>query len=82
MKARSHWKALLLATVTMAVLPAWNASALEGENWWIGGRVKQAYAWAYDLPDQGTSAGPSNFLIEVSGSARADDSRCTAPTDG
>ena len=73
MKARSHWKALLLATVTMAVLPAWNASALEGENWWIGGRVKQAYAWAYDLPDQGTSAGPSNFLIEVSGSATPTD---------
>jgi len=73
MKSRSHWKSLLLAAAGVAVLSAENVAALEGENWWIGGRVKQAYAWAYDLPDQGTSSGPSNFLIEVSASATPTD---------
>jgi hypothetical protein len=69
MKARLFWKNQLLAIIGLAALSAENVAALEGDNWWIGGRVKQAYSWAYDLENQGTSAGPSNFLTEISASA-------------
>lgn len=44
-----------------------NAYALEGDNWWIGGRVKQGISTAYDLPGQSAKSGPANFLAEVTG---------------
>ena len=67
MKTQVHWKKQLLAAVVVAVLSAPNiaAAALEGENWAVSGRLKQGFALAYDLADDGTSLGPSNFLAEA-----------------
>ncbi|MEE9426164.1 MAG: hypothetical protein V3V18_14480, partial [Methylococcales bacterium] len=49
-------------------LTSLNASALfEGEEWWVGGRVKQGASLMYDLEGQGAKAGPQNFLIELKG---------------
>ncbi|MDE0988511.1 MAG: hypothetical protein OSA83_04705 [Pseudomonadales bacterium] len=69
MKSRLSWKKLMLVASSMAMLTTQNVSALEGDNWWVGGRLKQSYSWAYDLPNEGTRAGPSNFLAEISASA-------------
>ena len=73
MKTQFIWKIKLLIALGLGVVSAQNAVALEGDNWYLGGRLKQAYSWAYDLPDQGTKAGPSNSLAEVSISVRPTD---------
>jgi hypothetical protein len=73
MKTQFIWKTKLLIALGLGVVSAQNAVALEGDNWYLGGRLKQAYSWAYDLPDQGTKAGPSNSLAEVSISVRPTD---------
>ena len=54
MKTQFIWKIKLLIALGLGVVSAQNAVALEGDNWYLGGRLKQAYSWAYDLPDQGT----------------------------
>ena len=62
MKTKYVWKTPLLIAIGLAVVSAQSAVALEGDNWYLGGRIKQAYSWAYDLPNQSTSDGPSNSL--------------------
>ena len=69
MESRLSWKKIMLLASSMAMLTTQNVSALEGDNWWVGGRLKQSSSWAYDLPNEGTRAGPANFLAEISASA-------------
>lgn len=73
MKTKYVWKTPLLIAIGLAVVSAQSAVALEGDNWYLGGRIKQAYSWAYDLPNQSTSDGPSNSLAEISISATPSD---------
>lgn len=51
----------------VAALPIAPTFALEGDNWWLGGRIKQGVSLAYDLDGQGSKTGPSNFLLELNG---------------
>ena len=73
MKTKYVWKTPLLIAIGLAVVSAQSAVALEGDNWYLGGRIKQAYSWAYDLPNQSTSDGPSNSLAEINISATPSD---------
>ena len=73
MKTKYVWKTPFLIAIGLAVVSAQSAVALEGDNWYLGGRIKQAYSWAYDLPNQSTSDGPSNSLAEISISATPSD---------
>ncbi|NOZ65412.1 MAG: hypothetical protein GXP00_02765 [Alphaproteobacteria bacterium] len=63
-------KAGLLGVTAMGICATSAMAAIEGENWWIGGRIKQGFSLAYDLENNGASKGPSNFLLEVRGNWR------------
>ncbi|MFC7049970.1 DUF1302 family protein [Emcibacter nanhaiensis] len=56
-----------LLGLAAGVFSASPVMALEGDDWWIGGRVKQGFSAAYDLEHQGLASGPSNFLVEMNG---------------
>lgn len=44
------------------------ANALQGEDWWVGGRVRQGFSFNYDLPQKnGVEVGPSQFMTELQG---------------
>jgi len=63
----TKFKASLLGLTALGVCASSASAAIEGDNWWIGGRLKQGYALAYDLPKNGLTTGPVNFLAEIKG---------------
>ena len=68
-----NFKRGLLGLAALGISPTSTMAAIEGENWWVGGRIKQGISLAYDLEGQGAKAGPSNFLIEVKGNWQPED---------
>lgn len=71
-ETRSLKGALIVAALATAG-PASADGFLKGENWWVGGRVKQGFSLAYDNPDdQGARLGPSNYLAELKGNWNPD----------
>lgn len=73
MNARGSFRKRVTLMAGLALLLPQAGSALEGDNWWLGGRIKQGHAWASDLDGQGNSAGPANTLAELSFSATPSD---------
>ncbi len=71
MNSRSQASVALASFSLLAVGDA--LAAFEGDNWWIGGRVKQGVSIAYDLPGQSAKSGPANFLAQIDGNWQPSD---------
>jgi len=66
MKNKNLFRTLSL-TAGMVLISTQSLALMEGDNWWIGGRVKQGISIATDLEGQGGEVGPSNFIAELQG---------------
>lgn len=61
---------LLLITATFVIAGQTYAVNLKSKDWTLNGRLKQGGSMLYDLENQGTINGPTNYLAEVKTSWR------------
>ena len=61
---------LLLITATFIIAGQTYAVNLKSKDWTLNGRIKQGGSILYDLENQGTINGPTNYLAEVKTSWR------------
>ncbi len=66
----TKFKKGLIGLTALGMYTTSAVAAIEGENWWVGGRIKQGFSLAYDLEHNGAELGPSQFVIEVDSSWR------------